>query len=161
MNEPTPTPDAPKVFIDADACPVKDEIYRVTARHGLEVHVVSNSWMRTPLDPRIELVVVEGGLDIADDWIAERVTPQDIVVTADIPLAARCLEKGALVLGPTGREFHDDMIGDALATREILSQMRDVGIATGGPPPFGKQDRSRFLQALEETLRRAKRLRGV
>lgn len=152
-------PDSTVVFVDADACPVKDEVYRVTGRHGLRVVVVSNSWMRTPLEARIDLVVVDDGLDAADDWIAERVRKHDVVVTADLPLAARCLEKGALVLRPAGTELHEDMIGDALATREILSQMRDVGIATGGPPPFGKRDRSRFLQALEEMLRRAERAR--
>ncbi|MEM9556547.1 MAG: YaiI/YqxD family protein [Acidobacteriota bacterium] len=157
MAERTP----PTVFVDADACPVKSEVYRVTARHGVPVKVVANTWMRTPLDARIELVVVQGDLDAADDWIAERVAAHDVVVTADIPLAGRCLEKHAFVLGPTGRAFHDDMIGDALATRELLSQMREAGVATGGPPPFGKQDRSRFLQRLEEMVRRAVRARGV
>ena len=126
-------------------------------RHGLHVVLVSNSWMRTPLDSLIELVVVKGGLDIADDWIAEHVILNDIVVTADIPLAARCLEKHALVIDHKGRAFTEDMIGDALATREIMSQMRDVGIMTGGPPPFAKRDRSQFLQKLEETIRVAVR----
>ena len=147
----------PTIYIDADACPVKEETYRVAKRHALKVVLVSNSWMRTPSDDQIELVVVAGGLDVADDWIAEHVLPNDVVVTADIPLAARCLEKDALPLAPNGRIFTEDMIGDALATREILSQMRDVGMMTGGPAPFDKKDRSRFLQKLDEAVRIAKR----
>ena len=142
------------VFVDADACPVKQEVYRVAGRHGLQVTLVSNSWLRTPREDSIELVVVDGGLDVADDWIAEHVKEDDIVVTADIPLASRCLEKRARVLAPTGRLFTEDMIGEALATRELLSQLRDVGVATGGPAPFAKRDRSRFLQNLEEAIRR-------
>lgn len=145
----------PNLYIDADACPVKEEAYRVARRHKLKVILVANSHMRTPIDERIELVVVGGGLDVADDWIAEHAGVADVVVTADIPLADRCLKKGALVLGPTGRLFTEDMIGEALATREILSQMRDVGINTGGPAPFAKRDRSRFLQSLEEAIRSA------
>ncbi len=147
----------PDVFVDADACPVKQEVYRVARRHGLRVKLVSNSWMQTPPDELIELIVVGGGLDVADDWIAEHVSGDDIVITADIPLASRCLEKDAVVLGPKGRAFTEDMIGDALASREILSQMRDVGIATGGPAPFQKQDRSRFLHALDEAIRTVQR----
>ncbi len=147
----------PDIFVDADACPVKEEVYRVARRHSLKVILVANSWMRTPLDARIELVVVGGGLDVADDWIAERVREGDVVVTADIPLASRCLEKGALALAPTGRLFTEEMIGEALATRELLSQLREAGVATGGPPPFAKRDRSRFLQNLEETIRKAKK----
>lgn len=143
----------PTIFVDADACPVKQEVYRVAQRHGLSVKVVANAWMRTPLDARIELIVVNDGLDAADDWIAEHVQARDLVVTADIPLAARCLERNAVVIGPTGRRFTDDMIGEALASREILSQMRDVGIVTGGPPPFRKEDRSRFLHQLDEAAR--------
>ncbi len=143
----------PGIFIDADACPVKEEVYRVARRHDLKVTLVANSWMRTPLEARIELVVVGGGLDVADDWIAERVGEDDIVVTADIPLASRCLEKRALALAPTGRVFTDEMIGEALATRELLSQLRDAGVVTGGPAPFAKRDRSRFLQNLEEAIR--------
>lgn len=143
----------PQIFVDADACPVKQEVYRVAGRHGLRVTLVSNSWMRTPFEDWIELVVVAGGLDVADDWIAERVEEDDVVVTADIPLASRCLEKHARVLKPTGRVFTEDMIGEALATRELLSQLRDVGVATGGPAPFEKRDRSRFLQNLDEAIR--------
>lgn len=151
----------PDILVDADACPVKQEIYRVAGRHALKVILVSNSWMRTPPDERIELVVVDGGLDVADDWIAERARQNDIVVTTDIPLASRCLDKGALVLKPTGQAFTEDMIGDALATREILSQMRDVGLVTGGPAPFEKRDRSTFLQNLDEAIRTARRREGA
>jgi len=146
----------PKILVDADACPVKEEVYRVARRYGLRVILVANSWMRAPTQDWLELVVVGGGLDVADDWIAEHVRERDVVVTADIPLASRCLKQGALVLGPTGRAFTEDMIGDALATREILSQLRDTGVATGGPAPFKKEDRSRFLHALDAMTRRAK-----
>ncbi len=142
-----------QIFVDADACPVKQEVYRVAGRHGLKVTLVANSWMRTPLEASIELVVVAGGLDVADDWIADHVEEDDVVVTSDIPLASRCLEKGARALKPTGRLFTEDMIGEALATREILSQLRDVGVVTGGPAPFRKRDRSRFLQSLDEAIR--------
>ena len=147
----------PEIFVDADACPVKQEVYRVAGRHALRVILVSNSWMRTPPGEWIELVVVGGGLDVADDWIAEHVREDDIVVTADIPLASRCLKKCALALAPTGRVFTEDMIGEALATREILSHLRDVGVATGGPAPFAKRDRSRFLQNLDEAIRKVRR----
>lgn len=143
----------PEIFVDADACPVKQEVYRVARRHRLKVILVSNSRMQTPVDDRIELVVVAGGLDVADDWIAEHVRENDIVVTADIPLASRCLEKRARALAPNGRMFTEDMIGDALATRELLSQLREVGVATGGPAPFDKRDRSRFLHRLDEAIR--------
>lgn len=146
-----------RILIDADACPVKNEAYRVAARHDLEVILVANSWMRTPPRGRVKLVVVEGGLDVADDWIADQVVDDDVVITADIPLAARCLEKGAQAIKPTGRVFTDDMIGDALATRELLSEMREAGVFTGGPAPFQKKDRSRFLQGLEEAIRTATR----
>lgn len=146
-----------RVFVDADACPVKEETYRVARRHGLQVTLVANSGMRTPPEDWIELVRVEGGLDVADDWIAERATTGDVVVTSDIPLAARCLENGALALSPTGRKFTEDMIGDALATREIHSHLRELGAAAGGPAPFSRHDRSRFLQNLEEVIRLAVR----
>jgi uncharacterized protein YaiI (UPF0178 family) len=145
----------PIIFVDADACPVKQEIYKVAKRHGHKVTLVSNSWLQTPLDDKIELIVVGAGLDVADDWIAENADENDVVVTADIPLAARCLEKGALALKPTGRFFTEDMIGEALATREMLSQMREAGVVTGGPPPFEKKDRSRFLQGFDEAIRKA------
>lgn len=145
------------IFVDADACPVKEEIYRVAKRHGLNVILVSNSWMRTPLEAWIELVVVDKQFDQADDWIVERAGEDDIVITADIPLASRCLKKDARVIGPTGREFTEDSIGNALATRDLLAGLRDIGEATGGPAPFGKRDRSRFLHRLDETIRAVRR----
>ncbi|MEM9593591.1 MAG: YaiI/YqxD family protein [Acidobacteriota bacterium] len=148
-----------RIYVDADACPVKQEIYRVADRHSLRVTLVANSRLSTPLNDRVESVVVRGDLDAADDWIAERAGPGDIVITADIPLAARCLERGAAALAPTGKAFSEDGIGDALATRELLADLREAGVVTGGPPAFRKQDRSRFLQELEEQVRRARRLR--
>jgi len=146
-----------RIFVDADACPVKEEVYRVARRYDLAVAVVTNARMRVPDDARFEQVVVEGGFDAADDWIAERVQPRDIVITADIPLAARCLPQGARVLEPRGREFTEDSIGDALATRELLSQLREQGAVTGGPPPLEKKDRSRFLQRLDEVIQAIRR----
>jgi uncharacterized protein YaiI (UPF0178 family) len=141
-----------KIFVDADGCPVKQEIYRVARRYGLKVTLVSNSRMRTPQEDWVEAVVVEGQFNAADDWIVEHVNEDDIVVTGDIPLASRCLEKGAKVLAPTGRVFSEEGIGDALATRELLSHLRDLGTITGGPAPFAKRDRSLFLQRLDETV---------
>ena len=146
-----------EVFVDADACPVKQEVYRVAQRYGLSVTLVTNSRMRAPQEQWVRLVLVEGHLDAADDWIAEHVGEQDIVVTADIPLADRCLKKRALVLGSTGRPFTEDNIGDALATRDLLSDLRDLGTMTGGPPPFSKRDRSRFLQRLDEMIQSVRR----
>ena len=140
------------IFVDADACPVKQEVYRVAKRYELNVTLVSNSWMRAPPEDRINLIVVDGRLDAADDWIVEHVDENDIVISGDIPLASRCLDKGALVLGPSGRVFTDESIGEALATRELLSQLRELGTVTGGPAPFRKRDRSRFLQRLDETI---------
>ncbi len=146
-----------EIFVDADACPVKDEILRVAARHGLTVHVVSNSWMRLPDTPLIHRVVVAEGLDAADDWIAERIDAGDIAITADIPLASRCLKKGAQAIGPTGKPFTDDSIGTALAMRDLMAHLRDTGEITGGPSTFTKADRSRFLSALEDAVRRLPR----
>jgi uncharacterized protein YaiI (UPF0178 family) len=142
-----------EIYIDADGCPVKDEIYRVARRHGLKVYVVSNSYMSIPPDERIERVTVGSRFDAADDWIAERIGERDIAVTADIPLAARCLEKGARVISPKGHLFTEDSIGDAMATRELMSQLRQAGVVSGGPAPMAKQDRSRFLAGLEEAIR--------
>jgi len=142
----------PRILIDADGCPVKEEVYRVASRYGLDVKVVSNSWMRVPDQDGIELVVVGNRFDAADDWIVEQAGESDIVISADIPLASRCLEKGARVLGPTGRPFDQDNIGDLMASRELLSQLRDMGTVTGGPAPFSKKDRSRFLQRLDEAV---------
>ena len=140
------------IYVDADACPVKEEVYRVAERYDLDVTVVANSPMRVPYEKRIRLKVVGDGFDAADDWIAENVECDDIVITADIPLAARCLEKGATVIGSGGRPFTEDNIGDAMATREILSELRETGEITGGPAPFAKKDRSRFLQRLDEAV---------
>ena len=145
------------VYIDADACPVKQEVYRVAGRHGLQVTLVAASWMRIPSDARIVLETVGDDPDAADDWIAEHVETDDIVITADIPLAARCLERGACVIGSTGRPFTDDNIGSALATRDLLSDLRDMGEVTGGPRPFSKQDRSRFLQELDKAVNAIRR----
>ncbi len=146
------------IFIDADACPVKDEAYKVARRYGLKVFVVSNSFIMVPREPLIEQVVVDAGPDIADDWIAEQSLPGDIVVTADIPLAERALKAGALVIGPTGRPFTQDSIGSALASRAVGEHLRSIGAVTRGPAPFGPADRSRFLSALDEAVHRAKRL---
>jgi len=140
------------VFVDADACPVKDEIYRVAQRYGLKVTLVANSWMHTPQNKFIHLEVVPDGFDAADDWIAEQAGQDDIVITADIPLAGKCLRKGVRVLGPSGKPFTEDNIGSALATREILSELRDMGEIGGGPPPFSKRDRSLFLQQLDQII---------
>ncbi len=137
------------LYIDADACPVKEEVYRVADRYKLQVFVVSNSWIRTPQSSRITSVVVDAGPDIADDWIAERAGPKDIVITADIPLAQRSLAAGAQALHPTGRVFTLDNIGGALASRAIGEHLRSMGEITGGPKPFAPSDRSKFLQALD------------
>ncbi len=146
-----------EIFVDADACPVKQEVYRVAQRYGLSVTLVCNARMRTPQEQWVKLVVVERNLDAADDWIAEHVAADDIVVTADIPLAARCLEQRALVLGNTGVPFNEDNIGDTLATRDLLAELRETGSITGGPPPFQKRDRSRFLQRLDEMIQSVRR----
>lgn len=147
-----------QIYVDADACPVKAETARVAERHGLPVVFVANAWMTTPRVPRARMQVVSGDFDAADDWIVAQVNCDDIVVTADIPLASRCLKKGARVLGPSGKPFTDDNIGNALATREIMADLRAYGVG-GGPPPFEKSDRSRYLQALEQTVRDACRSR--
>ncbi|MBF0191414.1 MAG: YaiI/YqxD family protein [Magnetococcales bacterium] len=147
-----------EIYVDADACPVKGEVMRVAERHGLMVSMVSNQWMRLPPSPRLRVEVVSGGLDKADDWIVERIAQWDIAITADIPLAARCLAKGARVLGPTGKPFDDNGIGMALAMRDLNAQLRDTGEIRGGGPPFGPKDRSRFLQALEEMIQAIRRV---
>jgi hypothetical protein len=152
-----------RIYIDADACPVKEEVYRVAKRHGTKVFVVANSRMVTPRDPNVELVVVSGRFDAADDWIADQVTARDVAVTADIPLAARCLAKGARVLDSKGRLFTEDSIGDALANRELSAFLRDMGEGGGGPKPYSPKDRSRFLGELEnqiQALHKAERLRA-
>ncbi len=141
-----------RIIVDADACPVKDEVYRVAERYALPVLLVAASWMRVPSNDRVSLEVVEQGFDAADNWIAQRVGRGDIVVTADIPLASRCLAQGAYALGMTGRAFTEDNIGDALATRELLSELRGAGEVTRGPAPFAARDRARFLQALDAAV---------
>jgi uncharacterized protein YaiI (UPF0178 family) len=145
------------LYIDADACPVKEEAVRVAERHGLAVHFVSNSWMRLPEGPLINRVVVSDGPDAADDWIASRASKGDIVVTADIPLAARCLAAGARVVGPTGKPFTQDGIGMALAMRDLSRHLRETGESKGFNAGFTRADRSRFLQALEEAVQTIKR----
>ncbi len=145
------------IFVDADACPVKQEVYRVASRCRLNVTLVANSWMRVPNEEWIVLEVVEGGFDAADDWIVEHVKPHDIVVTADILLANRCLKKDARVIGTTGKPFSEDNIGHAVATRDLLSELRVAGKITGGPPPLKKRDRSRFLQQLDEIVQTIRR----
>jgi len=144
-------------YIDADACPVKEEVYRVADRYRLAVFVVSNSWIRIPQSPRITSVVVDAGPDIADDWIAERAGPGDVVITADIPLAQRSLAAGAQAVHPTGRMFTPDNIGGALASRAIGEHLRSMGEITGGPKPFAPADRSKFLQALDIAVVKARR----
>jgi uncharacterized protein YaiI (UPF0178 family) len=147
----------PTFYIDADACPVKEEVYRVAARYAAPVKVVTNSFMMVPKDPLIERVIVDAGPDLADDWIAERAGPGDIVITADIPLAGRCLKAGAQVIGPRGDPFTEDSIGSALAGRAVAEHLRSFGEITGGPKPFQPKDRSRFLQALDTAVQTAKR----
>jgi len=144
------------VYVDADACPVKQEVYRVARRHGLRVAVVANAPLRVPADPLIELVV-RPGFGAADDWIAGEAGPCDIVVTADIPLAARCLARGARVLDPKGRPFTDNDIGSALALRELREELRQGGAVTGGPSPMMPKDRSRFLSKLDEVASAVRR----
>jgi uncharacterized protein YaiI (UPF0178 family) len=145
------------IYVDADACPVKEEIYRVARRYAIRVHVVSNSILRVPQEDLIGLVVVPGGFDAADDWIAEHAEAGDIVVTSDIPLAGRCLARGARVLGPKGQEFTENAIGSALATRALLEMLRQSGEFGGGPSAFTKTDRSRFLAKLDQSVHAARR----
>lgn len=145
------------LYIDGDACPVKDEAYAVARRYRLPVKLVANTWLFAPDDSLIERVVVDAGPDAADDWIAERAGVGDIVVTGDIPLAERVLKAGAQALGPNGRPFTPDSIGSALAARAIGEHLRSMGEVTGGARPFGAADRSRFKQALDEAVHRARR----
>jgi uncharacterized protein YaiI (UPF0178 family) len=145
------------VYVDADACPVKAEVYKVCARHGLKTYVVANSFMAVPNDPLIERVIVPAGADAADDWIAARAGPRAVVVTADVPLASRCVKAGAVAIAPNGRRFTEDSIGLALATRNLLHELRSEGAVTGGPKPFAARDRSAFLSALDQAIVRLKR----
>ncbi len=146
----------PELYVDGDACPVKDEVVRVAGRYGLRVHMVSNEWLRMADDPLVRRIVVAEGADAADDWIAAHIGPGDIAITADSPLAARCLAAGARAIGPTGRPFTEDGIGAALATRELMAQLRETGDVVGGNPSFGKMDRSRFLGALDAAVQAAR-----
>jgi uncharacterized protein YaiI (UPF0178 family) len=145
------------IYIDADACPVKEEVYRVARRYQIKVFVVANAPIRVPADDLVELVVVRGGFDAADDRIVESLVAGDIVITTDIPLADRCLRCGARVLGPKGVEFTEDAIGEALATRALLDMLRQSGSFGGGPAPFAKADRSRFLAKLDELIHAVRR----
>ena len=150
-------PSPVRILVDADACPVKEEIYRVAERHGAHVRVVSNAMFRVPVSERVQRVVVSGAFDAADDWIAEHATPRSVVVTGDVPLADRALKAGARVLKHDGREFDAASIGGAIATRAIMADLRagmdgPLGASGGGPPPFRKEDRSRFLQSLDRVL---------
>ncbi len=145
------------VLVDADACPVKNEIYRVAGRHGIKTYVVCNSFIQVPRDPRIERVVVPEGMNVADDWIAEKARPGAVVVTADIPLAGRCVKLGATAIAPNGRLFTEDSIGMTLATRNLMEELRSAGAVTGGPQPFTQKDRSAFLSALDLAIVRLTR----
>ncbi len=149
----------PEIYVDADACPVKPEILKVAERHDLPVTFVANSGLRPSRDPMVEQVVVDAGPDIADDWIAERAGPGDIVITADIPLADRCLKAGAQALKANGQPFTEASIGMALAMRDLMRELRETGDAKGGGPPFSRADRSRFLQALEDAIQAIRRAR--
>lgn len=146
-----------RVLVDADACPVKDEVYKVALRHAVRVTLVSNTWLRVPRDPLIDRVVVDSGFDAADNWIAEAASPACVVVTADILLADRCLKAGARVIAPNGKPFTTASIGSAIAVRAIMADLRAGGDQLGGPKPFGAADRSRFLQVLDTELVRLKR----
>jgi len=152
----TPT----RIYVDADACPVKDEIYRVALRHGVPVSVVAGNFIRVPQDALIERIAAGSGMDAADDWIVERVKPGDVVVTSDIPLASRCVKAGADVIAPNGKPFTEESIGMTLAVRNLMTDLRSAGEVTGGPRSFAARDRSAFLSALDQTLRRIQRRRA-
>ncbi|WP_210200560.1 YaiI/YqxD family protein [Cohaesibacter celericrescens] len=149
-----------EVYVDADACPVKEEIYKVAERHGVPVTLVANQFMRIPREDWVTFVKVEDGPDVADDYIAQASHDAAVVVTADILLAQRCMEKGAIVIGTTGKPFTDNSIGSAVAMRNLMADLREVSDVGGGPPPFSKTDRSRFLSSLHEALAKLKRDRG-
>ena len=145
------------IYVDADASPVKNEVIRVAKRYGLKVYLVSNYRMKMPQEELVEMIVVNDHLDAADDWIVEHITENDVAVSADVPLAARCIKKGARVLDPKGRVFTEESIGEALANRDIMTFLRDAGTMTGGPPPYDKRDRSRFLQRLDDLIQALRR----
>ena len=154
------TPQTIHIYVDADACPVKDECLRVAERHGLKLHFVSNSWMRLPASALVNRVVVPDGPDVADTWIAERITASDIVVTQDIPLAARCLKKGARGLSPMGKPFTEANIGMTLAMRDLMQDLRDAGQVQTYNASVSRQSKSQFLQELETLVQQAKRALG-
>jgi uncharacterized protein YaiI (UPF0178 family) len=147
-----------RIYIDADGCPVKQEVYRVAERYELEVAVVANKQLTLPPSSLLKMVVVTGAFDAADDWIVENAQPNDIVITGDILLADRCVKKSARVLSPKGVEFTADNIGSAVATRELMRDLRDMGEVFGGPAPMDKKSRSRFLGKLDEIIQSLKRL---
>jgi len=157
----TPSQTTTRIYVDADACPVKDEIYRVATRHGLPVSVVAGNFIRVPQDPLIERVAAGSGMDAADDWIAERAGKGDIVITADIPLASRCVKAGAEVIAPNGKPFSEQSIGMTLAVRNLMTDLRSSGEITGGPKSFAPRDRSAFLSALDQAIRRIRRQRAA
>lgn len=146
-----------EIFIDADACPVKEEILKVADRYKLSVYLVSNSWLSMRVGPNVEKVVVDDTFDAADNWIAEKIQKDDIAITSDIPLAERCLTAGAKVMGPTGKQFTNNNIGMALSMRALKQDLRDMGEISGGPAPFSKRDRSQFLQELDKVIQQIKR----
>jgi uncharacterized protein YaiI (UPF0178 family) len=154
---PDAAPRVPAIYLDADACPVKAETYRVAQRYAMKVHVVANDYLAVPNDPLFERVVVGKGFDAVDDWIAGRVGPGDIVVTADILLAGRSVKAGAAALSPTGRRFTESSVGNAVADRNLMTHLRESGAITSGPRPMSPRDRSAFLQALDETIVRLRR----
>jgi uncharacterized protein YaiI (UPF0178 family) len=156
----TSQPATTRIYVDADACPVKDEIYRVAARHALPVSMVAGNFIRVPQDPLIERIAAGSGMDAADDWIAERACHGDIVVTADIPLASRCVKAGAEVIAPNGKPFTEQSIGMTLAMRNLMTDLRSSGEVTGGPKSFAPRDRSTFLSALDQAIRRIERRRA-
>ena len=149
-----------RIYVDADACPVKDEIYRVAIRHGLPVSVVAGNFIRVPQEPLIERIAAGPGMDAADDWIAERAGPGDIVITSDIPLASRCVKARAEVIAPNGRPYTEASIGMTLAVRNLMTDLRSSGEITGGPKSFAPRDRSAFLSALDQAIRRVQRRRS-
>lgn len=148
-----------RIFVDADACPVKDEVYRVAARHGVPVTVVANGFINVPRDPLIERVAAGSAPYAADDWIVERATASNIIITADVPLASRCVKLGATVIAPNGKPFSESSMGMTLAVRNLMHDLRSAGEVTGGPRPFSPRDRSAFLSALDQAIRRLQRAR--
>ncbi len=157
----TPVEHTIRIYVDADACPVKDEIYRVAERHSLAVIVVAGGFIRVPHHPLIERIAAGSGMDAADDWIAERAAHGDIVITSDIPLASRCVKTGAEVLAPNGKVYTEDSIGMTLAVRNLMTDLRSSGEVTGGPRSFSPRDRSTFLSALDQIIRRIQRKQQV